>query len=207
MASGRSAIDTLRLYGNPRSINVRKVLWTAFELGLSLDHVDLRGDSAEVRACNPNALVPVLVDGDAALWESNAICRYLAAREARTDLLPARPRERARVEQWMDWQASELNPAWRYAFQHHVRNSPAHADPAAARASEQQWNRLMTILDGVLAGGAGHVAGREFTLADIVIGVSVRRWQETPIARPALSAVAAYVERLEQRDGFRRYGA
>lgn len=196
-----------RLLGHARSINVRKVLWTALELGLELERTDAGGDDAAVRALNPNGLVPVLIDGDLALWESNTICRYLAHRGGDTVLLPAAPRERARVEQWMDWQASELNPAWRYAFQHHVRKSPVHADLAAVRASELRWNHLMSVLDGELARDEGHVAGPDFTLADIVIGVSVRRWQETPILRPELPALARYVARLERRVGFRRFGS
>lgn len=196
----------LRLLGHPPSINVRKVRWTAFELGLELDHAEVRGDAPEVRALNPNAQVPVLVDGAFVLWESNAICRYLAAREGRDDLLPVAPRERARVEQWMDWQASELNPAWNYAFQHHLRRSPAHADPVAAGVSERRWNRLMTVLDGELARRDDYLALDRFTLADLVIGVSVRRWQATPIERPALPAVERYLERLERHPGFRRYG-
>ena len=35
----------------------------------------------------------------------------------------AAPRERALVEQWMDWQATEFNNAWRYAFMAKVRQS------------------------------------------------------------------------------------
>jgi glutathione S-transferase len=60
--------------------------------------------------------VPVLVDGDFTLWESNTICRYLCGRQQNDALLPREARTRAAVEQWMDWQATELNNAWRYAF-------------------------------------------------------------------------------------------
>ena len=53
----------------------------------------------------------------------------------RTDLLPATAAERARVEQWMDWQATEFNNAWRYAFMARVRQSPQHQDPHAIAAA------------------------------------------------------------------------
>jgi glutathione S-transferase len=36
-------------------------------------------DDPAFLALNPNAMVPVLVDGDLVLWESNTICRYLCA--------------------------------------------------------------------------------------------------------------------------------
>ncbi|HET9820798.1 MAG TPA: glutathione S-transferase [Burkholderiaceae bacterium] len=201
----------LKVLGRESSINVRKVLWTCAEIGLPFEREDWgagfrpTADPA-FRALNPNALVPVLVDGDFVLWESNTICRYLAAEAGRGDLLPEAPRERADVERWMDWQATELNGAWRYAFLGLVRQSPAHQDAAALAASVQAWNRLMALLDAHLEAAGPYVAGATFTLADIVLGLSVARWQATPIERPALSAVAAYAQRLRQRPAFATSG-
>ncbi len=202
----------LKLLGKPTSINVRKVLWLCEELGLPFELEEWgsgyrsTGDPAFL-ALNPNGLVPVIRDGDTVLWESNTICRYLAGREGRTDLLPREPRERARIEQWMDWQATELNNAWRYVFMARVRQSPAHADPLLIDASVREWNRHMVLLDDQLARTDAYVAGPAFSLADVVIGLSVNRWRMTPLERPELPAVAAYLRRLEERPGFRRHGA
>ena len=202
----------LRILGRVSSINVRKVLWTCDELGLPFAREDFglgfqSTQSPEFLALNPNAQVPVLVDDGFVLWESNTICRYLAAREGRTDLLPADPRERGRVEQWMDWQAADLNNAWRYAFMGLVRQSPAHADAAAIEASVQAWNRQMRLLDAQLERTGAYVAGSTFTLADINLGLCLHRWQMAPIERPALPALAAYRERLGQRAGFLQHAA
>ena len=201
----------LRILGKPTSINVRKVLWLCEELALPhvLERWGARGrdtNTPEFRALNPNALVPVLVDGDAVLWESNTICRYLAGKAGRDDLLPREPLARARVEQWMDWQAGDFNNAWRYAYMHLVRHSPAHQDPAALAASTASWNRHVAILDEQLGRTGAFVAGPGFTLADIVIGLSVNRWFETPIERPALPHVSAYYDRLAERAPFRLHG-
>jgi glutathione S-transferase len=201
----------LTVLGRESSINVRKVLWTCAEIGRPWQREDWgtgfrpTSDPAFLRL-NPSALVPVLVDGDLVLWESNTICRYLAAVAGRTDLLPATPRERALVERWMDWQATELNNAWRYAFMALVRGSPAHRDPDAIAASCAEWHRQMALLDAHLATAGPHVAGADFTLADVVLGLSVRRWQATPMERPALPAVADYLERLQQRPAFGQAG-
>ncbi len=197
----------LEVHGRTSSINVRKVLWTCDELGLAYAREDwgigFRSPQApEFLARNPNGLVPVIVDEGFVLWESNTICRYLAARHDRADLLPADAQARARVEQWMDWQAGELNNAWRYAFMGLVRQSPAHRDAAAIEASLDSWNRHMQILDTQLAHTGAYVAGPAFTLADIVLGLSVHRWLMTPIVRPELPAVASYVRRLSQRPAF-----
>lgn len=201
----------LRILGRASSINVRKVLWTCAELDLPFEREDwglgFRSTaSAEFLALNPNAMVPVIVDGDFVLWESNAICSYLAGQYPRNELLPTVPRERARVEQWMGWQATELNNAWRYVFMARVRNSPSHTDESAIALSEAQWNHCMSILDEQLQNTDAFVAGERFTLADIVLGLSVNRWYLTPMQRPDLPAVAAYYERLSERRGFVLHG-
>jgi glutathione S-transferase len=201
----------LQLLGKSSSINVRKVLWLCAELDLPHAHEQwgsgFRSTALpEFLALNPNAMVPVIRDGSLVLWESNAICRYLAAQHHRPDLLPTAPRERALVEQWMDWQATELNNSWRYAFMALARQSAAHTDADAIATSVQSWNRHMGILEGQLGTTCAHAVGDAFTLADIVLGLSTHRWFMTPMERPHLPAVAAYYERLSERPGFRRHG-
>lgn len=201
----------LKVLGKSPSINVRKVLWTCVELGLPFEHEEWGlgfrdTQTPEFTALNPNAMVPVIVDGDFVLWESNTICRYLAQRAGRTDLLPADAAGRARVEQWMDWQATELNNSWRYAFMGLVRHSPLHADASAIAASGAEFNRHMAMLDAQLAKTGTYVTGTHFTLADVVLGLSTHRWFSLPAERPALPAVAAYYERLSARPGFLRHG-
>ena len=201
----------LKLLGNSSSINVRKVLWLCGELDLHYEH-EQWGTGArptatpEFLALNPNAKVPVIVDGSLVLWESNTICRYLAGKHGRSDLLPADPAARAGVEQWMDWQATELNNAWRYAFKALARKSQAHVDPLAIAASVADWNRHMHILDAQLERTGAYAAGSTFTLADIVLGLSTNRWLMTPMERPYLPAVQAYLERLSERPVFLLHG-
>lgn len=197
----------LRILGKASSINVRKVLWTCAELDLSFERENWGSGfrptvDPEFLALNPNAMVPVLVDGDIVLWESNTICRYLAARYGAGRLLPLDAVPRARVEQWMDWQATELNNAWRYAFMALVRDSPAHRDAIQVAASVTQWNRYMEILERQLERTGAFVAGADFSLADIVLGLSVNRWLMTPIERPVLPAVDSYVARLRERPAY-----
>jgi glutathione S-transferase len=201
----------LRILGKSSSINVRKVLWACAELGLAVEQEPWGSgfrptDEPGFLKLNPNGLVPVLEDGPLVLWESNTICRYLASRYAAGTLLPQDPVGRARVEQWMDWQATELNNAWRYAFMALVRNSPAHADADALAASVAHWNRHMQILERQLEKTGAYAAGPSFTLADVVLGLSTHRWFMTPMARPGLPAVSAYYERLSERPAFLLHG-
>jgi glutathione S-transferase len=201
----------LTLLGKSSSINVRKVLWLCAELQVAIKHEEWGSgirptQTPEFLALNPNALVPVIKDGALVLWESNTICRYLAGREQRTDLLPIVPAERARVEQWMDWQATELNTAWRYPFLSLVRKSEAHANQEQLAAGIAEWNRHMQILDRQLDKTGAYAAGATFTLADVVLGLSTNRWLMTPMKRPAVPAVDAWYARLRARPGFLMHG-
>ncbi len=201
----------LKVLGRVSSINVRKVLWTCAEIGLPFEREDWGIGFRPTRdpaftALNPNALVPVAVDGEFVLWESNTICRWLAAEHGRSDLLPTAPRARALVERWMDWQLGDLNNAWRYAFMALVRQSPAHRDPAAIGASAAEWNRLMVLLDAHLRSGGPHAVGAGFTLADMVLGLAVQRWRRTPITHAALPALDNYLQRLQSRPAFAATG-
>src|SRR5262245_44746306 len=98
----------MQLYGRRSSINVQKVIWCLAELGLvegrDYQRIDAGlefgvNDTRDYLAMNPNGLVPTLVDRETVVWESNTICRYIAAtREGGHALLPADAGERSEVE-------------------------------------------------------------------------------------------------------------
>jgi glutathione S-transferase len=197
----------LTILGKASSINVRKVLWACAELNLHFVREDWGTgfqsmQSPEFLRLNPNGLVPVLKDDDFVLWESNSIIRYLASRYNGKHLYPAEPSARARVDQWMDWQATELNRSWSYAFSALVRHSELHQSADEMARSIASWTRQMAILNQQLLVTGAFVAGERFSLADIPIALSVNRWLSTPLDHPSFLAVSEYLERLSDRPGF-----
>ena len=199
----------LRVLGRVTSINVRKVLWLADELALTYEREDwglpVRDPHVpEFLALNPNAQVPVIIEDGFVLWESNAILRYLAQQHG-SDLLPRDPHRRALVEQWLGWQAVDLNAQWGYAVNALVRKTPGYDDPARIAASIAGWNARMEILDRQLEKTGSFVAGEEFSIADIALGLSVHRWLETPFENPSLPQVVQYYERVKERRAGQRY--
>lgn len=201
----------LKIYGYAASINVRKVLWACDELGLEFEREDWAGgfrstSEPAFRALNPVGMVPVIDDAGTIVWESNVIVRYLAARHGRTDLLPIDPPQRAHVEQWMDWQASDFNNSWRVSFQALVRKNPDFQDAIAINKSMQLFSTMVGIVDEQLGRIGAYMVGEHFTVADITIGLSIHRWYSTPIPRPTYVNVDRYYNRLLERSGFRRYG-
>ena len=207
----RQHSGALKLHGHRNSINVRKVLWCCSELGLEVDLVE-RGTNAypvgdlEYVALNPLGLVPLLEDGPFRLAESNSIIRYLARREQRTDLYPDDPCDAAKVDQWIDWQATDFNDSWRYAFLALVRKKPNFDDRPSIERSLSAFTDKVRILDRRLAQTRAFVAGPSFTLADIPIGLSLRRWRAMELDQSRLDHVAAYYDRLCSRPDFLAHG-
>jgi glutathione S-transferase len=200
----------LKILGKASSINVRKVLWVCAELQLPFEQEDWgtgfrSTDTPEFLALNPNGLVPVIRDGDFVLWESNSTIRYLASRHGAQHLYPADPQDRARIDQWMDWQSTDLNRSWSYAFLGLVRRSASHQQSNQINESIRNWTKHMHVLNSQLEATGAFVAGKQFSLADIAIGLSVNRWFSTPFEHPHLPAVSEYFERLAECRGFASY--
>lgn len=191
----------LRVLGRVTSINVRKVLWALDELGLDYEREDwglpLRDPNVpEFLALNPNAQVPVLIDRGFSMWESNAILIYLADRDGSGALLSNGLPARGRALQWLGWQAVELNAPWGYAVNALMRRNPAYSDPDKLEASIAGWTAKMQILDAELDKGGPFIAGSEFSIADIALGLSCHRWYATPFDKPSMPATNDYYQRL-----------
>lgn len=195
----------LRLWGHRQAPNVRKVLWTCAELGLPFEQVDIGGpfggtDSRDYRSLNPNGRIPTLEDDGFVLWESHAIMRYLAAQARCDTLYPKDVRSRARVDQWLDWQGAHLAQAIRDLVRLTVKAQAA-SDPVRLAMAEREADLHFAIVDRAL-GSSDHIAGGEFTLADIPIGIGYRRWSTLPVARQPLPALEAWFGRVSVRPAF-----
>jgi glutathione S-transferase len=102
------ATEMIKLYANLISQPSRAVEWVMrlkkldHELALT-QFGSHTFTSAEFLALNPNGLIPVLQDGDFALFEGNAIMVYLAEKFGWTDLYPKDIRARAKVNEYLHW--------------------------------------------------------------------------------------------------------
>ena len=180
-------MSKLQIWGRMSSINVKKVVWTAQELGLSFDRYEAGGVHGVVKtpvymALNPNSQIPTLEDGEYVLWESNVITRYLSAKYSPGNLYPTDLQERFDAERWMEWQQTSVNPASRNGFWHLVRLPAEQRDLALVAQSNAAVEPLMAILDGHLA-SRRFMVGERFTMADIPLGCEVQRWFGLPQAR------------------------
>jgi len=195
----------LRIWGRTNSVNVKKALWCAEELGLKHERIDAGMqfgvvDTPEYRRMNPMGRVPTIDDDGFVLWESHSIVRYLCAKHSAGNLWPTDLRLRAGAERWMDW-AFSFQAAMRDVFWGLIRTPPEKRDAKAIEAGCKQSAELAAMLDANLA-DRPHVAGASFTMGDIPIGCEVQRWMRVPIERPPFPHLEVWFERLRERPPF-----
>jgi glutathione S-transferase len=153
----------------------RRVRIFLAEKGVSIERreVDAGGGANATQdfiRLNPLGKLPVLELNDgSAIAESLAICRYVEATYPDPPLMGRTPREAADVEMWTLRMDHELSQMITLVFVHssdfyrgRVEQIPEVANWARGRAIE-----TMNWLDRELA-GRRHIAGENYTLADIV---------------------------------------
>jgi len=165
----------MKAYVFPPSPNARKVMAVAAHLGLQLEYhiVDLtKGEThtPDYLKLNPNGKMPVLVDGDFVLWESNAIIQYLASQKPNS-LWPEGARVRADISRWQCWQLAEWMPACgALLWENLVKGILQQGEPdrEAIKKGEAGFLRTAGILNDHLA-QHDYLVGKDLTLADIAI--------------------------------------
>jgi glutathione S-transferase len=199
----------LKIWGRVNSVNVKKALWAAEELGLKYERVDAGMQFGVTKTpdylrMNPNSLVPTIDDDGFVLWESHTIVRYLAAKHGMGRLCPSELRARADAERWMDW-AFTFQRAMRDVFWGLIRTPPEKRDAKAIEDGRVASNKLAAeVLERSLERKA-YVTGDAFTMGDIPIGCEIQRWMRVAIERPKLPNVEAWFERLRARPAYQKF--
>lgn len=145
---------------------------------------------------NPFGQLPVLVDGDVIVPDSNAILVYVAKKFGKTEWLPEDPAAAAAVQRWLSVAAGQI------AF-----------GPAAARLvtlfgaklnAEDAINRAHAVLKLIDA----HLEGREFiatdraTIADVALYSYISAAPEGNVDIGGYANVGAWLKRIEALPGF-----
>lgn len=106
----------IKLYDHPISGNCYKVRLALSQLEVEYERINLdifRGEQnkPEFIELNPNKKIPVLVDGDFVLWESNSILLYLGKKFAPNHLFSDDPKILGLISQWLFFGKTMLDPA------------------------------------------------------------------------------------------------
>jgi glutathione S-transferase len=200
----------LTVWGRRSAFNVQKVMWLVAELGIEHRRVEAGGqfgglDAPAFRAMNPTGRIPVIDDAGTIVWESHTILRYLAARHGDGGFWSTRADERSRVERWMDWSQTTLQPDFvTGVFWGFYRTPEAQRDWPVLREKIASCGRHFQLLDRVLA-DQEFLAGDALTLADLPAGACLYRYFELDIERPALPRVEAWYRRLRARPAYQEH--
>ncbi len=199
----------IEVWGRRSSSNVQKVIWALDELGLEFKRHTVGGGFGGTRdpaylEMNPNALVPVLRDGDITMFESNAIVRYLAARYGEGGIKPKAPKALAAAEQWMEWQQLNVVPHISAIFWNLVRVKAEDRNDKAVADAGAKLIPVLAIADKRLA-TSPWFAGEAFSFGDIVLGVLYWRYTQLNCSRPDTPNIKRWFEALQQRPAYRKW--
>lgn len=215
----------MKLYSGPLSLFSRKVEIALHEKGLPFERVGVafsqtRGYSPKhpaVLAANPKGQVPVLVDGDLALYDSTVILEYLEDAYPAPPLYPRASRERARCR-LLELFADEVMLAPLRSLMH--RTEPRPDDPERWNALEAKARDAEAVLAGHFADLDDRLRERDFlcgpfSAADIAVFMSViwtrrlggpslkhhpalKSWSERLGGRPSFAAVVAQIRAADR---------
>jgi glutathione S-transferase len=196
----------MRLFYVPKTRATRP-RWVLEELGVPCELVRLDASKGETRAAehltrHPLGHVPVLEDEGTYLFESAAICLYLADKFPEKGLAP-RPGTPARGQlyQWLFYAVTELEPQ-AGVLSAQRRKVEGERDAVAMEAARAQFEKAVQPLEALLS-KAPFLVGGEFGIADVIVGAIVI-WGKSLGAWSGLPALEAWAARLRDRPAFRR---
>jgi GST-like protein len=195
----------MKLYHFP-SPNPQKVTFALKELGLDCElvPVDLaKGEQREAafRAVNPFGRVPVLVDGDLMLAESQAILAYLGEKTGR--LWPTSTAERADALKWLFYLSQHIMPAaGEVALRIRAKVLGIPLDEATVARGEQALPAPIGILEGRLATNRW-LLGADFSLVDCAYCPVLNVIEKAGFSLAAYPNVSAYLEACRARPAWK----
>ena len=186
-------------FGPTRSIRVR---WTLQELGADFEPIRvnlLAGENRrpEFLKINPAGKLPVLVDGDLVLTESVAIVLYLAEKYSHKGLLPAGLNERAQVNRWLLFAATELEQSLWRIFRHTALYPEEQRLPGDMILASGEFKEMASVLEQHMQ-GRQFVAGDSVSVADFVMAYTLD-WGNEYKLLDGCPQLLAYMKRMYAR--------
>lgn len=196
----------MKLFGSRNSRSLRCV-WALEEAGATYDYQRVwmmkgEGQAPWFKAINPAGKIPVLQDGDLTLSESGAILHYIAEKFPHSGLMPGDPRARAEVHRWTFYALTELEPHLWAIAQHRFALPEDKRVNALEPTAIWQFARAVRAVEKRLA-AVPFIAGNDFSLADILV-FHCLVWALSAKLEPPGDACIAYIERMKQREAYRR---
>lgn len=197
----------MKLYYVPMS-RAGRPRWLLEELGVPYELVRLdvaagANRQPEYLAINPLGHVPTLVDGKTVIYESLAICLYLADKYPERELAPpASSPARGPYLQWAVFSMVTLEQAVEQYYEHTVHLPNAERVALRATAARRHFDEAARVITAAL-GGREYLVGDHFTVADLMVG-SVLAWGRSLGLLAEHSALEVYGKRLATRPAARR---
>jgi len=192
----------IKLYGLKISGHCHRVELMLRILDLPFEYIEADASiraSADFRALNPLAKIPVLVDGDQVIPDSNAILVYLIKRYAQgSDWLPEDALQAAHVQRWLSISANELRHGPASARMTVLWSMPGEIALPLAHAISA---RLLEMMEGHLKQHT-YLATSNPTIADLACYSYIAHAAEGRISLAPYPAIQTWLKRIEALPNF-----
>jgi glutathione S-transferase len=190
---------TITLYELQPTCSAR-ARWTLLELGVPFESVEGREVFAmpELAQIHPMSKLPALCDNNRPLFESAAICNWLADSHPQAGLIaPSGTWARALHDQWTAFTLAEVEANLGHTARNQFIYTENERIPAVYEQNAREAKRGLAVLHDALKGKSWLVEDR-FSVTDIFVGYAVV-WAHVQGMTADLSNVAAYAERILAR--------
>ncbi|MGJ8669630.1 MAG: glutathione S-transferase family protein [Oceanococcus sp.] len=193
-----------------RTQNSLKTLYTLEELGTTYEFrfVDLfKGEHKrpEFQKLNPVGKVPVLQTEDGNLFESGAICRYVANLSS-SPLYPQGKFQRALVDQWMDFMSCHLGRWFNTLyFEQAIKATVGMGEPNQAAVDEATTfaSQQLKMLDGHLQ-SKQYFLGEQLTIADLFAYAYIEQAAAVEFSLDEYPEVSRWLQSIAARESIAR---
>ncbi len=190
--------------------NTLKTLYVLEQVGSDYEFIYmnlLKGEhkSDDFMKLNLLGRVPVLTHGGQSLFESGAICRYVA-NEANSDLYPQDKMQRAKVDQWMDFFSNHLGRWLNTLFFEKIFKPKAgmgEINEAACAEAVKYSAEQFAVVDGHLAQNA-YFTGDDLSIADLFAFAYIEQVQAIDMPLDNFPHVKAWFDDIEALDSIAR---
>ena len=196
----------ITILGRKSSANVQKVHWICLEGNIKFSSVNIGGkykghETEDFKKLNPNSTIPVLVDDNFTIYESNSILRYISNK---FNILKNNNIEKEALNsQWIDWSSLVFGIPCAIFTAHSLLLPKEKRNYEIAKEAEKKIYSIFEILEKQLS-KQNYIIDNNINLADIPIGCWLNRCNILKLDISRFTSLEKWFFKLKERETFNK---
>ena len=195
----------MKLYDHPLSGNCYKARLLLSHLGVDYEKVRVELFEGEHKSesftnLNPNQKIPVLVDGEFAIWESNAVALYIAKKYSPNSYYSDDPEEFGAIIQWSIFGKTSIDPFLAVSRYYLKFLGEGNCDKDSLKSLQEQGKHSLSIMDRHLS--ANDFLADKYSVADMCCYPYILLADEGGVDISKFPNVDNWCKRIENQPGY-----